>query len=359
MASRSLSHWDNIVEESNNGFDIWVGVDVHKNSYSVAILSANGVIHSYRTSSDNQALLQQFRDRGIKITVLVYEAGLTGFGLARACQQAGVEVMVVSANKIPRAPLRGAKTDSIDCMNLALLAAKGMLRPIAIPSVEQELKRAQVRRRMQLAKSIRVVKLRIKSLFICHGIAEPTGLKYWGKQGREQLTTMPMPELLRDLLDSHLGELNFLEQEKAGLENKIKQLMLPAEDVLQTVPGIGPIISAAFRAEVFSPERFANAGQVSSFLGLSPCLHQSGESKGHARLMAAGQANLRSLLIEACWILKKREKWASDFYQRIVKRSGCFQRAITGLARKLCILLWRLLLTNCAYQSNYQGAVAV
>ena len=51
MAKISISHWDAIVEESNKGVDIWVGVDVDKNSYSVAVLSANGVIHNlYRDS---------------------------------------------------------------------------------------------------------------------------------------------------------------------------------------------------------------------------------------------------------------------------------------------------------------------
>ncbi len=280
MAKRIISDWRSIVEESNNGESIWVGVDVHKKNYSVAVLSGNGVIHTYHASSDNQALLRQFSERGIKITALVYEAGLTGFSLARACQQAGVKVMAVSANKIPRSPLPGAKTDAIDCMNLAVLAAKGLLKPIAIPSVEQEQKRAVVRRRVQLTRSIRVVKSRIKSLLICHGIAEPDGLQHWAKKGREALAAMPLPELLRELMDSHIAELNFLEKQRCEVEASIKRVMLPKDDVLQTVPGVGPIISAAFRAEIFSPERFSRSDQLSSFLGLAPCLRQSGQGPG-------------------------------------------------------------------------------
>ena len=353
MAKKSITHWQDIVEESNNGANIWVGVDVHKRSYSVAVLSANGVIHTYSTSSDNLALINQFKSRGIKVTRLVYEAGLTGFTLARACQQDGVPVMVVSPNKIPRPATSGAKTDAIDCIRLATLAGKGMLKPIAIPTVEQEEKRALVRRRTQLSQSIRVAKQRIKSLLTCHGLEEPSGLKHWSNSGRELLAKLPVSQRLRRTLDSLMRELDFLEREKKDLEAEIKQDILPQDDVLQTVPGIGPTIAAAFRAEVFAPERFTHGDQLSSFLGLAPCVRQSGEGKSRGRLMPAGQAHLRSLLIEACWILIRQEKWAADFYLRVKQRSGCFQRAISALARKLGVLLWRLLLENRAYQSNY------
>jgi transposase len=353
MAHKSIPQWHGIVEESNNDVRIWAGVDVHKRNYSVALLSDNGVIHNYSASSDPQALIERFRHKHIKVHQLVYEAGLSGFNLARACQAAEVPVMVVAASKIPRPPVHTAKTDAIDCLQLATLAAKGMLKSIAIPTVEQETKRALVRRRTQLAQNIRIVKQRIKSLLICHGIDEPDGLKHWSKAGREALAQLSMAPYLRYTLDSLLRELDFQEKEKAELESVIKAVILPEHDVLQTVPGIGPTISAAFRSEVFAPERFVHAEEVSSYLGLSPCVRQSGESKAKSKLMPAGQSNLRSMLIEACWVLKRQEKWAADFYNRIKQRTGRFQQAICALARKLAVLLWRLLLDNRDYQSNY------
>jgi transposase len=185
----NISHWNAIVEESNNGFDIWVGVDVHKRSYSVSLLSENGVMHNFRIPADNQTLLNMFSSRAIKITCLLYEAGPTGFTLARTCQAAGAPVMVVAANRIPRPAALSAKTDAIDSLKLVTLAAKGMLIPIAIPTEEQEAKRGLMRRRNQLVKSIRNAKLRIKALMLCHGLAEPSGLRYWSKSGKEQLVS--------------------------------------------------------------------------------------------------------------------------------------------------------------------------
>jgi hypothetical protein len=62
------------------------------------------------------------------------------------------------------------------------------------------------------------------------------------------LAEIPMGEFLRYRLNSLLRELNFLEEEKTQLEAMIKNALIPTHDVLQTVPGIGPTISAAFRA---------------------------------------------------------------------------------------------------------------
>ncbi|MDR1397517.1 MAG: transposase, partial [Desulfarculales bacterium] len=150
------------MEESNNGFDIFVGVDVHKLSYSVAMLSTNGVLSEFSTTPDNQALLEQFKKRGIKITSLVYEAGFSGFGLARIFRENGVPVKVVAANRIPRPAVPSAKTDRLDCIKLAELEMRGMLKSIAIPTPEQEAMRTLVRRRAQLTKNIREVKNRIR-----------------------------------------------------------------------------------------------------------------------------------------------------------------------------------------------------
>jgi hypothetical protein len=109
MAKRIITHWQQIVEESNNGVDIVVGADVHKLSYSVAVLSANGVIMDFTSIPDDQGLLGQFKRRGIKITSLVYEAGFSGFSLAGTCRENGVPVKVAAASRNPGLPAQRLK----------------------------------------------------------------------------------------------------------------------------------------------------------------------------------------------------------------------------------------------------------
>lgn len=353
MAKKIVTHWDGIVKESNNDVNIWVGVDVHKKSYSIAVLSDNGVWHCFTTPADNQGLIRQFTERGINISGLVYEAGLTGFGLCRECHKAGVDAMVVAAVRIPRPVGKTAKTDKIDCMKLAEYLAKGLLRPIHVPTEEQEARRAKVRRRNQMAGEIAKLKTRIKSFLTVHGLPEPQGLSVWSRLAINALSDIAMNMDLRYVLDSYLRELDFLTAEKSLLEKEIKENFLPSADVLQSVPGVGPVTSAVFRAEVIDAARFQSADKLSGFLGLAPVVSQSGASSGTARLIPSGQGLLRSKLVEAAWILKTKESWAADFYNRVLYHSGKPQKAIVALARKLAIILWRLLLENRPYQTKY------
>lgn len=357
MAKKSITQWDTIVEAVQRGEKIWVGVDVHTKKYAVGILSESGTRHSFITNADNHGLLKQFTGRGLVPEVVVYEAGLTGFGLYRACQAAGIKGMVVSANRIPRPACQGAKTDLIDCRRLAELAAKNELKGIYVPSEEQEAKRALTRRRKDVSRSQSRIKVKIKSFLTCHGLPLPSG---WTQAALAELTKLALNLLpgQAESLGSLLRELEFQSQEKKRLTLEMKTLMVTKkeQDVCQTVPGVGEVTSATFRAEVIDPKRFDNEGQLSSFLGLAPMIRQSGESRGQARLVPCGQEALRSLLMESAWILRSKEPWAAALYNRILHRCGKAQKAITALARKLAIILWRLWLEDRAYVSDYKGA---
>lgn len=353
MAKKSVSHWEAIVEAGKRGEGIYVGVDVHKSKYAVAVLSDSGVLHHFTTPADNDGLLRQFTDRGLRIKSLAYEAGLTGFGLYRSCRSAGVEAMVVAACRLPRPVTRSAKTDKIDCIRLAEYLAKGLLHPIAVPSEEQEAERAEMRRRNQIVKEISGLKTRIKSFLTVHGLPEPFGLQSWSLQSLQDLHKMEMTPALRRTMDSMLRQLNFLTDERKQLEREIKKATIPTDDVLQSVPGVGAATSAAFRTEIFSPGRFQCSEQVASYIGLAPVLSQSGAKEGSARLVPCGQGKLRSMLTESAWVLIRKEAWAADFYHKILRRGGKSQKAIVAVARKLAVILWRLLLENRPYRSDY------
>jgi transposase len=353
MARKSVSRWDEIVDESKKGADIWVGVDVHKSSYAVAILSGNGVFHHFTAPSDNPGLLKQFLDRGVSIKCLVYEAGPTGFGLYRTCQAAGIEAMVVAACRVPQAPGKTAKTDRIDCKRLVEYLARGMLRPIRVPTEEQEAQRSKTRRRNQVSQEIAKAKERIKSFLLVNSLREPPGLMYWSQAGIKELQEIELRPDLRFTLDSYLRELEFLMGEKILLEKDIRENVLPEEDVLQSIPGVGPVTSSLFRTELFDPKRFERAEQVASYIGLAPVISQSGASNGYSRLIPCGQGKLRSVLVEAAWRFMSKEEWASGFYRRMISHCGRPQKAIVALARKLAVILWRLWLEDRPYESNY------
>ncbi|MBC8400411.1 MAG: transposase [Candidatus Marinimicrobia bacterium] len=144
----------------------WIGVDVHKRSYHVALHRSDGEHLTWVTSAEPQTFAKQLLSLPVKIRGVAYESGPTGFGLARVLKQAGIPVIIAAPSRIPRAVRPGAKSDRLDCIKLAEYASRGMLKSIAIPSDDDEALRALLRRRHQLTKSLRRAKQRIKSFLV-------------------------------------------------------------------------------------------------------------------------------------------------------------------------------------------------
>lgn len=352
MAKKSVTHWDEVVEASKRGEKIWVGVDVHKRNDWVAVLTSGGVKFSFVTPADNAGLLRQFTSRGIVVSALAYEAGPTGFGLYRAGVEAGIEVIVAAANRIPRMPTKGAKTDRLDCEKLASYLSHGLLKPVTVPSEEQEAARSKVRYRNDLASEIGETKEKIKSFLLVHGIREPKGLSHWSEESVLELWLLVLDNDYRLTLDGLLRKLDFLLSERRRFDEDIERTVSPSKDILRTVPGVGLVTAATFRSEVFDPARFGDRETLTSYLGLAPMTRRSGEGESPSRLEPCGQGKLRSMLIEASWILMRHERWAKEMYGRILSRCGNAQKAITAIARKLAIILWRLWIESRMYRPS-------
>jgi transposase len=293
---------------------------------------------------------------GLRIIGVAYESGPTGYELAWQCQEAGLPVIVAAASKIPRPITAGGKTDRLDGRKLAEYLAKGMLKGITIPNREEFSLRELERGRQQLIKARKKQRQQIKSFLLKNHIDVPIKLGQWTKAGVESLKGLDLgSKHLRLTLDSYLRQMEFtvqkIEAMKAtlssetvfqGKEEQIKNL--------QTIPGVGEIISHTFTAEIFRPERFDRAEEICAYVGLAPITSQSGQSKSSARLHRVGQVYLRSILLEAAWILIGKEAYYKQFYNKIRSKTNLPQKAITAVARKLLIIMWRVATEKRAYQ---------
>jgi transposase len=290
-------------------------------------------------------LVQKLAGLEVPIRNIAYESGPTGFGLARAAQKAGFRCTVAAPSKILRPVSPGAKTDRLDCIKLADLAAKGLLRSIAIPTEEQEAERSLLRRRFQIVDGIRTIKQRIKSHLLFLGIEEPPGLKDWSKVGIERLSLLSLLPAAKLALDSMVRELKSSQQELTHVAADLEALMRGRHgyvyERLRSVPGVGAVVATTFLLELFRPERFNSKREVASYLGLAPMVRHSGERSPNGRLVPVGQKRLRSLLVEAAWMLKSKVPKAAEIYGKVRSRTGLAQKAIVAVARHLAIYLWR------------------
>lgn len=353
MARRAVSSLSEFVEGWRDQ-KFFVGVDVHARSYHVALRRCDGAAHSWVAPADPKALVNQLLSVGVQVSAGVYEAGPTGFGLAREVEGAGLRVIVAAPSRIPRSVSRGAKTDRLDCLKLAYYASKDMLRAIAVPSLVEEVQRTLLRRRHQIVDDIRKAKQRIKSFLLYLGVQEPVGLTSWSVASVKALEILLLQGDAQETIASHLRGLYFHQAELKGVESKLakstEQDHQMVMDCLRSVPGVGPVVATTFQLELYRPDRFNRAEEVTSYLGLAPMVSQSGEGKAKGKLRPVGQRRLRSLLIEAAWIWKSKDSWAQGFYNRIISRCGLPQKAIAALARKLAVILWRLSIEKRAYR---------
>lgn len=346
------------IEKFVAGFEskpFFIGVDVHKRTYSFAIRREDGEIYTFSTTSGVEKAVLKVKNLGIAVGCLAYEAGPTGFSLARAFEAEGIRVIVAAPSKIPRPVTVGSKNDRLDCIRLAEYAARGLLKPISVPTCREEGLRSLVRRRKKVVNSISCTKNRIKSHLLCLGVEEPQGLDRWTKSSLESLSALEMDGYAHMTLSSFLRELGFLTEELKEIEDMLKIALKGSDnrkkvESMRTVPGVGPTVSAAFALEIYRPKRFKTPGELASYLGLAPTVRHSGERTPSGRLVPSGQGTLRSLLIEAAWIWKTHDTKAAEIYNKLVHKTGVAQKAITAVARRLAIILWRLCIEERPYR---------
>src|SRR4051794_10490682 len=190
------------------GEAVHVGVDVHKASYSVALFSdGRGLITTRVQPARPEILIERLRPLREGIAQVAYEAGPTGFGLARRLRAEGFKAQVIAPSKLLAPVGPEAKSDRLDCRRLDQLSAKGLLHPVRVPTEREEADRQVLRLRGLLVRKAHSVQSQIKSFLLQHGIAEPAGLAHWSKTSVAALRGLALLPELGFCLDLLLDEL--------------------------------------------------------------------------------------------------------------------------------------------------------
>jgi transposase len=333
-----------------------VGLDVHKATVHAALRSSGQEIATWVMPMDNKTVVASLKRFAPALKKVVYEAGPTGYGLARALKKAGLPAEVIAPGKVPQEPNPDSKSDRLDCRKLAEYAEKGSLKPIAIPTEQEEADRQVVRLRDQLVGKQRRVKQQIKSFLLQQSLAEPAGLAHWSAEGLAALKAMRLRHQLQLSLAVLIEELEHLTAMRKRVERHQAWLMKQRRHrkgarLLQTHPGVGVVTATAFRLEVYQPERFDNAEQLTKYLGLAPRVRQSGARRREGPLIKAGRGSLRALLIEASWRWIRDDAAAAKTYRRIVRNTGSGQKAVVAMARRMAVHLWCMMCRGVEYRS--------
>ena len=342
------------------GERLFVGIDAHKSTFSVAIWSdQRGLIATWSQPAHHEVLIMKLSPIAAQVVRIVYEAGPTGFGLVRRLREAKLPTDVIAPSKVPAAPSPDPKCDRLDARKLAEYACKDLLKKVCVPTLEEEADRQASRTREGVQKKLKRVKAQIKSFLLMHGIAEPDGLRSWAKRGVDVLQTLELSCELRFSLDTLLRDLEHQQAELKRANEKLEELAeldRHREDVriLRTVKGaVGVTTAIAFKTELYQAGRYAEPEEVIAAVGLVPGVRQSGKTRREGAILKTGNTHLRGALVEAAWRWIRHDESAKERFKRLCANTGDGRKAIVGVARHLVVVLWRML----TRKEEYRAAV--
>ena len=285
----------------------WVGLDVHaRSTHGAAIHSLTGELERVRFGGGAEPVVAWLR--GLRGPVrAAYEAGPTGFGLARAAEAAGIAMQVVAPGRTPRAATDRVKTDRKDAELLARLLLAGQLTAAFVPPDWVEAMRHLTRRREQVRGDVMQARHRISKLLLIHGRVwdEP---KTWTQRHRQCLAAQVFDHEATELVFvDALAALDGLLARREVLDERLGRLALddrvwPTVSRLRCFRGIDTLTALTVHLELGGDwRRFGSARQVGAWLGLTPSLTQSGESSTQGSITKTGSSLARRLLVESAW----------------------------------------------------------
>ncbi len=284
-----------------------VGLDVHAAKVVAAVLDAEtGELRFSRLPGGNEGALELCA--GLVAPVrCAYEAGPTGFGLARALSSAGIDCVVAAPGKIPRAAQDRVKTDRRDAEHLVRLLLAGKLEPVRVPSVQEEALRDLVRAREDVRGDLMRARHRVSKMLLRHDQHFSAGQRAWSQNHRDWLAQVKLCDPVAQLvLGDYLAGVEAMVIRRGELERQITQLV-PSSPWSELAPrlrclrGIDTLSAVGLCAEIGDFDRFARAGELMSYVGLVPSEHSTGERRRLGAITKTGSRHARRLLVEAAW----------------------------------------------------------
>ena len=289
-----------------------VGLDVHARSVRAAVIdTATGEVIERRLSPEPAAVLGFVTEvAGVHGPVAVtYEAGPTGYGLARALLAAGYRCQVAAPSKLLRPGGDRVKTDAKDAMLLARLARNDDIVAVTIPTVAQESARDLVRARDDARTTLMAARHRLSKLLLRHGLVYDgeawTGRHdAWLRRVRKEHLLGSGTGMVAAFDDGYDATVHALAR-RDRLDAVIHAMAADSEFTPVTrrvccLRGISTTTGFALAVEIGDWDRLTGAS-IGAYLGLVPSEHSSGGSRSQGGITKTGNSHARRLLIEAAW----------------------------------------------------------
>jgi transposase len=281
-----------------------VGLDVHAAQTQAAVLDmASGELRGVKLRMAPVEVVGFLASLPGPVRA-VYEAGPTGFGLARAARDRGIDVRVVAAGKVPRASGDRIKTDKRDAERLARLLAAGELRFAFVPTVGDEQFRDVIRAIEDCRGDLMRARHRLGKFLLRRDLRWEGPGSTWTQAHLRWLHRLRFDDVCSQaVFVDYLAGVEMLVARRAALIVALEQMIpstrhAPVIARLRCFRGIDTLSAAGLCAEIGDWQRF-RPKPLSGFLGIVPSEHTSDTKRRQGAITKAGSGHARRLLVEA------------------------------------------------------------
>jgi len=343
----------------------YVGLDVHLRTIHGAVVTAAGEDRDLgviaHTPKALHRMLTRINDDRSTLRV-AYEAGPTGYTIARQLSRAEIACIVVAPSLIPKRAGDRVKTDRRDARNLARLLRSDALTAIAVPSEELEALRDLSRAREGALRGQHRLRQQLLKFLHRQDFPEPAGIGRWSVRYDAWLATLrPVQPAHQVVLADHLTAIAEASARRDRLHEAPRATAVVGPFAaqiaqLQTLFGIGPLTAIGLTAELGDLRRFAHPRDLMSSVGVVPSEHSSGKRVQRGAITKTGNAHVRWLITEAAWHnarhppppgttadvaarARNRLFWR---YRHLCAHGKPPQVAVIGIARELLGFVWEV-----------------
>jgi transposase len=353
----------------------FIGLDVHKDTIAVAVAdSGRQPARLLETIAHDQlALLSVLERLGPKARLRVcYEAGPTGYLLARRLNEQGICCVVVAPALIPRPGSRRIKTDRRDAIRLAHFLRSGDLVEVTVPEAQTEAMRDLERAREDAKQAERTARHQLDKFLLRHGRPWSQGskwtLKHWCWIKQQDFSEEALRRVCQDYILTIEQASSRLERLTLDIAELVERWTLgPLVRGLQALRGVDLVTAVVLAAEIGDFQRFQTARQLMAYLGLVPSEQSSGNTRRQGGITRTGNRHARWILIEAAWnyrfgpcpsqrinarrklvapgvraIAERAEQRLHRRFRRLIDRGKGSQKAVTAVARELAGFVWAI-----------------
>jgi transposase len=353
----------------------YVGLDVHKDSIAIAVAMRDGKPAESLGAIPNDipALIKRLLRLGPAASLrCCYEAGPTGFVLARRLKEAGIACQVIAPSLVPVQPGARVKTDRRDAVKLAGYLRSGHLTAIHVLDPATEAIRDLERARDDAKRAERAARHQLSKFLLRHG-RWFEGRSTWGPAHLAWLAKQRFDDAAQqDVMDDYREAVELATARVGRLTRRLAERVAtwegaPLVTALQALRGVDLVSAATLVAEVGDFRRFGTAAELMSFVGLVPSEHSSGGSRRQGRITRTGNGHVRRILVESAWHYRRRPRmskairarndkvsaavraiaWKAQqrLHKRLLRLTGNGKpatRAVTAVARELVGFVWAI-----------------